>query len=109
MTDLMTENMGKVIIGLGLLLDLIGVVVLLSNEINLRRIELLEDISLEKQSFLDIYEAGKEGTRLGSTKESKLAQSLSKNHSSKKALRLSRLGLVLLSLGFLLQMIGLFL
>jgi uncharacterized membrane protein len=94
----------KYAIIIGLVLDVLGVCILLYNEIKLRKIDLLRSKGVTNEQ---VKNATKDDWRRGGgTLFNSEAMDLAEKHNSKKAIILSRLGLILLLIGFLLQILG---
>ena len=94
----------KYTIIIGLILDMLGVCILLYNEIKLRKINLLKSKGVTKEQLKNATKD--DWRRGGGTLFNFEAMDLSEKHNSKKAIILSRLGLILLLIGFLLQILG---
>lgn len=88
----------------GLILDVTGVSILLYNEIILRKIEVLKTKGVNKEQLKNATKEDwkKGGGRLFNSE----AMDLAEKHNPKRAIVLSRFGLTLLILGFLLQILG---
>jgi hypothetical protein len=94
----------KYAIIIGLILDVLGVCILLYNEIKLRKIDLLRSKGVTKEQMEN---ATKDDWKRGGGRLFNLeAMDLAEKHNAKKAIILSRLGLILLLIGFLLQIFG---
>jgi hypothetical protein len=101
-------SVSKLITGIGLFLDLCGVLILLYIERTNRRGDILSEASLNKQSYVDHYEAALEGKKLDKTEEQIEIEKLNQKLPLTKAQKQSTIALVLLTIGFLLQIISLF-
>lgn len=88
----------------GLILDVVGVGILLYNEITLRKIEVLKTKGVTKEQLENTTKEDwkKGGGKLFNTE----AKHLAKKHNPRRAIILSKLGLILLIVGFLLQILG---
>lgn len=89
---------------IGLILDAFGVGILLYNEIVLRKIEVLKTKGVTREQ---VKNATKEDWKRGGGRLYNFeAMELANKHTPAKAIVLSRLGLSLLMIGFILQIIG---
>ncbi len=101
-------SVSKLIAGIGLFMDLCGVLILLYIERTNRKGDILTEASLNKQSFINHYKAGLEGKELEKTEEQIEIEKLNEKLPLTKAQKQSTIALVLLTFGFLLQIISLF-
>lgn len=89
---------------IGLIFDILGVTVLLANELILRRIDLYRSQGITKDQINELTPEQKKEYK-GIYINPK-AHELGKKHNPAKAIRLSRCGLILLIIGFVFQLLG---
>ena len=100
----------KIITGVGLILDLIGVTMLLVNEIYRRQGDIYQEQDLEENTYEDIFnESLKENPVYKETQSGKRAKENRKKLSLKSSQRISLTAMVIICLGFLFQIVSLFL
>jgi len=88
----------------GLILDALGVSILLYNEIVLRKIDVLKSKGVTKDQ---VKNATKEDWKRGGGRlYNYKAMDLANKHTPRKAIVLSRLGLILLMIGFIFQIVS---
>lgn len=101
-------DLTKFITGIGLVIDVIGIYVLLHNELRLRNIDNLKSRGADKSGLDYNKERREEGAKYPLSITNKEAMKAEDNHPPSKALRLSKRGLILVIIGFVIQILALF-
>ncbi len=105
--DRINLDLGKLVNGIGLGFDLIAIIILLLNEIRTRDIENKKRINISEEDDEYYEKLEKEGKGSG-VYYSREAMEAEFNHPPEKALILSKWGMLLLILGFVIQICSLF-
>ena len=95
-------DIGKLVNGIGLFIDLIGIYILLTNEIKLRDIDNKKTIPITKEDEKYHQKLRESGKCVG-VYYSQAAMEAEEKHPPKKAFKWSKLGMVLLIVGFAIQ------
>ena len=101
-------DLTKFITGIGLIVDVSGIIVLLLNEIRQRKIDNLKSKGADSSGLEYHKERKKSGAKTPLAITNQEAMIEEEKYPASKALRLSKYGLILIFFGFFIQLIALF-